>query len=538
MKLLKLAVSALAVAAIAAASSAQAYTTVYVAGSTAFRAAACAAIVDYLHSNNPSATIYDAYYYINNPTIYLGGSQPSNCLGADAALIGDGTIGGSATANIVVSCYWTGSLAGLVDLVVGSSPSSAYIDPTSATTISTFNGNPISTSNYADFSSTGGVNNAGTGYLGYTTGSSASSVATVAESPNFIFSDSYNATIAAELSTANDYYPTVLGSGAYPHLSNLVTAVKTTTGTNGVKDSVTATGNGSYGPSGPVGIVPFEWAIGACGSTNLSNITNITMSAANTLLGAGYIPQAALTGGTTNADTTNFFYLVGRNEDSGTRIDSFCEARFLTWTTTPYQYQVGGYAGNSSSSALGAANTGQFPPTALNTEPAITWNADGHSGYATGSDVRTALGQAETLTDGPVNMGENSQGVNTAPAENTGNVYFMGYLGVTDASKLTVASGTGKPLSYNGVSYSVANVQSGAYTLWGYEHVYHLANLSGTALAVCTGVANNIFNTDADVTSSGVHAQTSGGTAAGILLNSSMKVKRTLGEGGGVSPNY
>jgi hypothetical protein len=39
-------------------------------------------------------------------------------------------------------------------------------------------------------------------------------------------------------------------------------------------------------------------------------------------------------------------------------------------------------------------------------------------------------------------------------------------------------------LKFNGAAYSIANVDSGAYSLWRYEHVLYLSTLSGIVLTI------------------------------------------------------
>ncbi|MEI9999469.1 MAG: hypothetical protein WDO13_10035 [Verrucomicrobiota bacterium] len=56
--------------------------------------------------------------------------------------------------------------------------------------------------------------------------------------------------------------------------------------------------------------------------------TNITQQAAAALIGSGSIFQSLLTGLNNDPDTANAFYLVGRNEDSGTRIGAYAESQF------------------------------------------------------------------------------------------------------------------------------------------------------------------------------------------------------------------
>jgi len=70
----------------------------------------------------------------------------------------------------------------------------------------------------------------------------------------------------------------------------------------------------------------------------------------------------------------------------------------------------------------------------------------------------------------------------------------VGYLGVNDAAKLV--SNGGVTLTYSGVSYSLAAVQQGGYTFWGYEHLMYKASLSGTPLSFATSLRNQLLSTD------------------------------------------
>jgi hypothetical protein len=108
---------------------------------------------------------------------------------------------------------------------------------------------------------------------------------------------------------------------------------------------------------------------------------------------------------------------------------------------------------------------------------------------------------------------------------------------VTDAH--SAIGGGGKALSYNGVPFSIAAVESGQYTFWTYEHCYRLAGTT-TVSPIVDAVADIVFNTDADVASDGTHSEGTGTTLSGGILDnvsSPVYVYRSLVEGGPIS-NY
>jgi hypothetical protein len=531
MKLLKTLTLGAAIALTGAtAASAATPTIVHVAGSTAFRSGACAAIVDYLsgHLAAGSSNVYATGYLNNNPTSFAGGSEPKNVLGLDAVVLANGTLGSGGTATIVFETYWTGSLAGLVDLAVGSAPTSAYIDITNSTVQTSLNGNTVNTTSYASNGYTAaGSPTSGTynGYLGYTQGTGASTVATVASAPDFIFSDSYYSTITEELGQATLTGTITSPTGTFTNINQLINQIN--------NNATEAGGQGQLA----AGVVPFEWVLGytgGTGTTTINNaISNIGQQTANALVANGYVSQSALSGATNPSD--NYFYLVGRNEDSGTRIDSLAEIQFGV-VTDIFQYYVPGYAGNPA--GVNATKAGYFPKQALNTEPTISWNALGNSGYATGADVRTALNSTVSLT-GTSSMANGTAG-------NTGSNYFIGYVGISDANNVVInppgslAAKSGaacKALTYNGVAYSPTTVENGSYTDWGYEHIYYLPSNANATLI--NAIADQVYLHDADVASNGTHGDPAGSNFAGAggILIGDMLVQRPVTEGQNISAN-
>jgi hypothetical protein len=241
-----------------------------------------------------------------------------------------------------------------------------------------------------------------------------------------------------------------------------------------------------------VGVVPFVWTKGLTNDTtvsaSLANVTNITPFLAQLVL-TGPVQMSMFTGN--HADADNYIYVVGRDEDSGTRLTAFADCGFGV-TGSPSQYLATVSSGTISSVDIYPANT----------VLGVTYSA-GHSGYSSGG---TLAGVVNT----PVASGATSaDGVPFA---------LISYFGINDAAK--VNSGNNN-LTYNGVAYTKDNVREGKYTFWSYEQLLYLSTLASTKKTVANLVATQILNVDADV--------------SGILY-STMHVKRNV-EGGLVFSN-
>ncbi len=178
-----------------------------------------------------------------------------------------------------------------------------------------------------------------------------------------------------------------------------------------------------------VGVIPFVWIR----NNALAGITNVTREQALLLMStSGIIPNVTTNGGMTvtnlvygmpatflGGSSTNPVYLTGRDSGSGTRITIHKDI---------------GYTGTS---------------------PRL-WGLD-----AVGNLVLT--------------NGYSSGGNERAVIANNTNV--IGYLGLADAAAI---AGQATQISYEGMAFSIAGVQNGAYPLWGYEH---LVNRGGNTLS-------------------------------------------------------
>ncbi len=293
-----------------------------------------------------------------------------------------------------------------------------------------------------------------------------------------------------------------------------------------------------------LGIAPIQWAVGKL-SSGTSPITNITQQTAFTLIN-GPTPVAFFDGNA--ADANKYAILVGRSEDAGARTVPLAEAQ-SGFGQSVQQYQLT-FANNQTVEAsstttqtggVGSTVTGAslWPANApLNTEPSVNWNSQGHSGYTLTTDLVNALSASN-----PVVVGTGTNQVNFSIPGETGahtptSVYLVGYAGPADIAGISGATA----LSYNGVPYSVAAVQSGQYTLWSFAHLYYFNSgghaLTGAPQKAADDIADQVYNTDAPTNSSGVTDNTQAQiSSAGIFYNSSVLVTRQV-EGGQVSADY
>lgn len=229
-----------------------------------------------------------------------------------------------------------------------------------------------------------------------------------------------------------------------------------------------------------IGIVPFEWVKGL--DTSLSTLKNLATTDSYNLLKGSYTFSGAKV------------YAIGRDEDSGTRLAAYENASAGKdngdigngpYPSVPQQYQF---------AASGTPTLWAAPVTV----DGFTYNNAGHSGSSSGGTLASNLNTATTVP-------------------------YVAYLGINDAANVN----SGKNgLTFNSKAYSVANVDTGAYTFWGYEHFLYLPTLSGTALTVALQLETQVA----------AHA-----TVSGVAINSSLKVHRN-GDGqpilsGGTPPN-
>jgi len=223
--------------------------------------------------------------------------------------------------------------------------------------------------------------------------------------------------------------------------------------------------------SGGCAVLPFVWAKGISSNPGYNNITNICTGKGGQVAAAlqgGGMNLAQLTG--TPADENNgFVYVVGRDDDSGTRTLSLIDSGY-GFKTVVQQYDV--FAGSPPDIE---------PHTDPNPDSAVTGNLGG--GYASGSLVKGALNVDVTSAV------SNTNGL-------SGPFFTIGYLGLSDANGLTHAftGSGGQWLTYNGVAMSSNTINEGQYTMWGREEFYaRPATLTDPNLGNVTGGFYKLF---------------------------------------------
>ena len=249
-----------------------------------------------------------------------------------------------------------------------------------------------------------------------------------------------------------------------------------------------------------VGVVTFIVAKGleqpGLPSGSYARLTNITGLQFQALASAGFLPLSFFTGDTTNDSSVNVV-LVGRDADSGTRLCSFAEAGYGSVNTPAKQYR----AFDASSNDVGTVSTAG----AIKTLTLV----GGTDGYSSGSMLKTVLGKA---IDSTATVGGNK-------------FILVGYAGTNDTP------GAAQQLTWNGCSFSAANVQQGAYSFWSAQHMYRLPTVSEDVDGLFT-----VYTTDAAATiadSIATKIISTYATNAGLKL-SDMQVKRDF-EGGLIS---
>ncbi|MEI9898586.1 MAG: hypothetical protein WDN28_33210 [Chthoniobacter sp.] len=472
--------------ALAYAGSVSAATTIHISGATTYRACVHQAISHVLDAGFSFAC--------DNANPYKQG-----------AAIYSGTLNSAGHPAVIIKTYWTGSLAGVYDVAKPNVIVGHY--PADGTTLTTQTG----------FSADGVPTFAGSFVL-------ASGFATEDHAPEVALSDAFAASCAASIGSA-----TVGGPDAQAAIAGA--------------DLVPA--GAVAGPKGAVGLVAFQWVLGVTSATPLA-ITNITTQNALSLIQGGAIPLSMITG--SPSDVTTYLCLVGRNEDSGTRINAHAEAQngfgnptvqlALDFGATSTSHQADGRQTGGPGSTV--ASFDLWPAdAALNTELGVNWLLDGHSGYIGGGDVKAVLqstNPAHLTTDGGTLA--DVSGIVSAQSIAGKFAYFIGYLGTSDAA----VGGNAVQLSYNGVPFTEANVDNGKYSFWGYEHMFYLSSLGGDAKTAADAIADEIFSTDADVNNNNgggtsVHGTSGNILQSGLLFNANVRVQKSV-EGAVITSNF
>ena len=235
------------------------------------------------------------------------------------------------------------------------------------------------------------------------------------------------------------------------------------------------------------------------GSTNFP-VTNITSQQIRNVYAAGFESLAFVTGKA--ADETNTIWSVGRNPDSGTRIQAQSESG------------IGATAAVNQGQVVGGNTLVQYPAGTV----------DGIS-YAAGNNGYSSTGTLLAALTNPTVVGGNwdaSAQYYSGGADGSGSNFVVGYAAASKIGTVgTVA------LSYNGVAASTANITNGLYTFWGYEHILVSPSYSdATASNVANGIQGFLTNATSSFLGSGNASVTDG-----------VNVTRST-DGGVVTQNY
>lgn len=191
-------------------------------------------------------------------------------------------------------------------------------------------------------------------------------------------------------------------------------------------------------------VIPFEFVKEVGSASDLVNLTDDQF-------------RQAITGGaklalfTANSADTNFVYITGRDNGSGTRVNFLGETGYGIFTPA-YQVEL-------------ATNGAMLDP--LGDGSYLT--DDGVSGYSSGGFVAAQMGVNCSATVDMVNTGHT--GINV-----------IGYLGISDGNTAIALGAT--QLSYNGVLESPTAIIEGQYGIWGNEYCYHKNAASTDATTV------------------------------------------------------
>jgi len=222
-----------------------------------------------------------------------------------------------------------------------------------------------------------------------------------------------------------------------------------------------------------VGVIPFVWISAYLNDATVNGLTHQQLKA--TLLGNG-----ALNLWTGNiADANIPVVVIGRDEDSGTRVVAFQESTFGAGSS-PTQFQPTGPAG---------AFTG-LQAWPVNTVNGTTYGV-GHSGYPSGGALQAVLNDASLTQYADV----------------------ISYLGQSDAAAALTNGNAATALPWEGVSYFVSKVGTtvtwndaavfnGLYTFWSYEHLFTKSGAAGDVAKTAADIVTRLTTpgvTDANI---------------------------------------
>jgi len=322
--------------ALAVAGSALADTTLKITGSTAYRKALYAGVVDTLSANG---TVNVAWYgnaalTSANQVIFMAGTSPN---------------------KVTIQCCMAGSVGGVnwvanaLDVATDKDrvgTATAWLDSTNTTNTVTVN------------TSTGALTVTGSGVL-------TSPVWAAAAPAGITMSDSFQDS-------------TQFNSTDYTALNEQGSAI-------GIVEFVFAKGK--------------EYVnVTAANSTAYGRFTNMTALGFRTLASSGYAPLALFTGN--SADANIDVVLVGRDSDSGTRLGTFYETAYGTDQTAATQYRAYDGAGGTGNDVGTVTGAGAIKSLAQALNSGDSAGSANYAGYSSGGNVKAVLNANGDATSG------------------------------------------------------------------------------------------------------------------------------------------
>jgi hypothetical protein len=251
-----------------------------------------------------------------------------------------------------------------------------------------------------------------------------------------------------------------------------------------------------------VGIVPFVYVKnaqmptgGGTAPADWSRLTNVTDPALRVALTGG-TPLALFTG---NPSDTKYVYIAGRDNLSGTFVNTMLDTQFGL-VNDPSQIKIGGTAG-------AASNAGGL----------LSGKGAGVEGQSSGGTLSTTMTQTGSAT------------ATDFIAGGTG-WYAIAYLGLYDADVClgiqggapTTPAGEAVTLTYNGVTENAQNIENGTYSFWGNEWLFQSKNNLSTAGSTLYNILKGPGGTSSSV---GIQGNLDGNHE--ISLTSMLAVKAT-----------
>jgi hypothetical protein len=212
--------------------------------------------------------------------------------------------------------------------------------------------------------------------------------------------------------------------------------------------------------TGPIIAIPYVFAKSTTTIADQAAFTGITDDNFKVLASGGdYL--GLFTGNP--ADQNNYVYLAGRDNNAGARVNVFDETGWGSGKI-PNQIELAG---------------GQL----VNFGTALSPNYYTAQGQSSGG----ALAKSLTNTTATVDYISD-------PSGGTVGLVAVAYLGLADDVTAEAAPYNATRLTYDGVSYSISNVENGLYALWAYEYIYSKAGSASYITTFEAAAATNIGN--------------------------------------------